>query len=89
MGPCPPLRALRPTNPRGQKKILQNGIRQFVVGTGGAPGGSEVQEAPGVQVVETGTSGVLKLDLSVGSYSWRFVHIGGQTFTDAGEGSCH
>jgi acid phosphatase type 7 len=77
-----------PLTPEG-KKDLQNGIRQFVVGTGGAPGGSEVQEAPGVQVVETGTSGVLKLDLSVGSYSWRFVHIEGQSFTDSGEGSCH
>jgi acid phosphatase type 7 len=68
---------------------LQNGIRQFVVGTGGAPGGSEVQQAPGVKVVETGTSGVLKLDLRVGSYSWRWVHIEGQTFTDSSEGSCH
>jgi len=77
-----------PLTPAG-KKDLQNGIRQFVVGTGGAPGGSEVQQAPGVKVVETGTSGVLKLDLSVGSYSWRFVHIEGQSFTDSGEGSCH
>jgi len=58
-----------------------------VVGTGGAPGGSEIyyDQAPGVQIVETGTSGVLKL----GSYSWEFVHIEGQTFTDSGEGSCH
>src|SRR5215218_6949674 len=77
-----------PLTPEG-KKDLQNGIRQLVVGTGGAQGGSEVQRAPGVQVVETGTSGVLKLDLSVGSYSWRFVPIAGQTFTDSGEGSCH
>jgi acid phosphatase type 7 len=73
----------------GGKTDLHNGIRQFVVGTGGAPGGSEVQQAPGVKVVETGTSGVLKLELSAGSYSWRFVHIEGQTFTDSGEGSCH
>ena len=58
-------------------------------GTGGAPGGSEVQQAPGVEVVETGISGVLKLTLSVGSYRWEFVHIEGQTFTDSGEGSCH
>jgi hypothetical protein len=41
-----------------------------------------------VQVVETGTSGVLKLDLSAGSYSWEFVPIAGQTFTDKGDGSC-
>jgi acid phosphatase type 7 len=73
----------------GGKTDLQNGIRQFVAGTGGAPGGSEVQQAPGVEVVETGTSGVLKLNLSAGSYSWEFVHIEGQTFTDSGSGSCH
>src|SRR5829696_6533881 len=72
----------------GGKKDLQNGIRQFVAGTGGAPGGSEVQQAPGVEVVETGTSGVLKLDLSAGSYSWEFVPIADQTFTDSGDGSC-
>ncbi|HWS80864.1 MAG TPA: metallophosphoesterase [Rubrobacter sp.] len=73
----------------GGKKDPQNGIRQFVAGTGGSLGGSEVQQAPGVEVVETGTSGVIKLDLSARSYSWRFVHIEGQTFTDSGEGSCH
>jgi hypothetical protein len=73
----------------GGKTDLQNGIRQFVAGTGGAPGGSEVQQAPGVEVVQTGTSGVLKLDLSADSYSWTFVPIAGQTFTDSGGGSCH
>jgi acid phosphatase type 7 len=73
----------------GGKIDLQNGIRQFVAGTGGAPGGSEVQEAPGEPVVKTGTSGVLKLNLSAGSYSWEFVPIAGQSFTDSGNGSCH
>src|SRR5688572_24644135 len=53
---------------------LQNGIRQFVAGTGGAPGGSEVypDQAPGVEKVQTGTSGVLKFDLRADSYSWWF-----------------
>jgi hypothetical protein len=73
----------------GGKVDPNNGIRQIVAGTGGAPGGSEVQQAPGVEVVETGISGVLKLTLSVGSYRWEFVPIEGQTFTDSGEGSCH
>jgi acid phosphatase type 7 len=74
----------------GGKIDLKNGIRQFVAGTGGAPGGSEIyyDQAPGVRVVETGTWGVLKLTLSAGSYSWEFVPIAGQTFTDSGEGSC-
>jgi hypothetical protein len=75
----------------GGKKDLQNGIRQFVVGTGGAQGGSEIyyDQAPGVEVVETGTSGVIKLDLSAGSYRWEFVPIEGQTFTDSGTDECH
>src|SRR5215211_1370442 len=73
----------------GGKVDPNNGIRQIVAGTGGAPGGSEVQQAPGVEVVETGTSGVLKLELSADSYSWEFVPIAGQTFTDSGSGSCH
>jgi hypothetical protein len=73
----------------GGKVDPNNGIRQIVAGTGGAPGGNEVQQAPGVEVVKTGTSGVLKLDLSAGFYSWEFVPIAGQTFTDSGEGSCH
>jgi hypothetical protein len=75
----------------GGKTDLQNGIRQFVAGTGGAPEGSEIyyDQAPGVEVVETGTSGVIKLDLSAGSYRWEFVPIEGQTFTDSGTDECH
>jgi acid phosphatase type 7 len=75
----------------GGKTDLETGIRQFVAGTGGAPGGGEIykDQAPGVQVVETGTSGVLKLDLRASSYSWEFVPIAGQSFTDSGTGSCH
>ena len=66
-------------------------VHQFVVGTGGAPGGSEIyyDQAPGVEKVETCTSGVLRLDLSAGSYSWTYDHIEGQSFTDSGTGSCH
>jgi hypothetical protein len=79
-----------PLTPAG-KIDLRKGIRQLVAGTGGAPGGSEIylDQAPGVQVVETGTNGVLKLELSADSYSWEFVPIAGQTFTDSGSGSCH
>jgi hypothetical protein len=75
----------------GGKTDLQNGIRQFVAGTGGAPEGSEIyyDQAPGEEVVETGTSGVIKLDLSAGSYRWEFVPIEGQTFTDSGTDECH
>jgi acid phosphatase type 7 len=79
-----------PLTPAGTTD-LHKGIRQFVAGTGGAPEGSEIyyDQAPGVKVVETATSGVLKLDLSAGSYRWTFVPIEGQTFSDSGTDECH
>jgi hypothetical protein len=69
----------------------QNGIRQFVVGTGGNSGGGEIyrNQAPGLRVVKLGTPGVLKLNLSAGSYTWKFVHIAGKSFTDSGTDECH
>jgi PKD repeat protein len=32
---------------------------------------------------------VLKLTLNPGSYTWQFVPVAGQTFADAGSGTCH
>ena len=65
------------------------GIREFVVGTGGAQhyGITGVHKLS--QVHNTKTFGVLAVQLSAGSYSWRFRHIRGSTFTDAGTDSCH
>src|ERR671911_89747 len=83
-----------PRNPDGQLDST-NGIRQFVVGTGGEPGGSEIDtsQVPTFQepldIVQIGTFGVLKLALGADSYSWTFVPIAGQTFTDSGSGQCH
>jgi hypothetical protein len=83
-----------PRNPDGQLDPT-NGIRQFVVGTGGEPGGSEIDttQVPNFQEpldkVQVDTFGVIKLDLSADSYNWTFVPIAGQTFTDSGSGRCH
>jgi hypothetical protein len=83
-----------PRNPDGQLDATY-GIRQFVVGTGGEPGGSEINydQVPNYQepldIVNTDTFGVIKLDLDAGSYGWTFVPIAGQTFTDSGSGQCH
>jgi hypothetical protein len=68
-----------------------NGIRQFIVGTGGNSGGGEINrdQAPGLRVVNLVTPGVLKLDLSAGSYKWKLVHIAGKTFSDSGTDTCH
>jgi acid phosphatase type 7 len=58
-----------------------NGIRPLVVGTGGEPGGSEIhteQVPPGVlEKVVIDEFGVIKLDLSAGSYTWTFSAVDG------------
>jgi alkaline phosphatase len=78
-----------PMTPSGAPSA--NGIRQFVVGTGGADGGSEIyrSQAPNLQRVKVGTPGVIRLSLRADSYAWKFVPIAGKTFTDSGTGRCH
>lgn len=65
------------------------GIRQFVVGTGGRSNYSFVGAEPNSEVRRTGTAGVLKLTLRNSTYSWQFIPVAGQTFTDTGDGTCH
>jgi acid phosphatase type 7 len=65
------------------------GIREIVVGTGGTKLRPFATIRPNSQVRNANTWGVLKLTLSANSYSWEFVHIAGQTFTDSGTTSCH
>ena len=78
-----------PMTPGGKRSA--DGIRQFVVGTGGADGGTEIHEnqTPNLQVVEVGTPGVLRLSLRADSYAWKFVPIAGKNFTDSGTDRCH
>jgi hypothetical protein len=78
----------RPITPGGTPS--PNGIRQFIVGTGGEPGGVQYgPDDPNMQVKKTDTPGVLKLKLRAGSYSWKFIPIAGRTFTDSGSDRCH
>jgi len=65
------------------------GIREFVVGTGGASDYTFNTALPNSEVRHTGTFGVLKLTLHATSYDWQFVPIAGGSFTDSGTGSCH
>jgi 3',5'-cyclic AMP phosphodiesterase CpdA len=69
------------------------GIREFVVGTGGAGTGSYTFGSP-VANSEVRHSagnfwGVLKLALRDGGYDWTFVPAQGTTFTDSGSGTCN
>ena len=64
------------------------GIREFVVGTGGAWLYGFAKTKPNSEVRYQGY-GVLKLTLSATSYTWEFVPVAGSSFTDSGTGSCH
>jgi Calcineurin-like phosphoesterase/PASTA domain len=66
-----------------------HGIRQFTVGTGGRDPYGFVTTRPNSVVRHTGTRGVLKLVLRMGTYDWEFLSEAGKTFTDSGSGSCH
>jgi hypothetical protein len=66
-----------------------NGIREFVVGTGGAGLYAFSTPQPNSEVRNATTHGVLKLTLHQGSYDWQFAPIAGQTFTDSGSANCH
>jgi len=86
-----------PMRPNGTRDLAY-GIREFVVGTGGAAPSnpmrvpraansvidSEKPNSPGNTAY-----GVLKLDLYAGGYTWRFLPVEGETFTDSGSGTCH
>jgi acid phosphatase type 7 len=65
-----------------------NGIREFVVGTGGFTTGIDTPTAANVEK-QGNTRGVLKLTLTPGGYTWQYVPIAGKTFTDTGSGTCH
>jgi acid phosphatase type 7 len=78
-----------PQNPAGAADPV-NGIRQFIVGTGGRSlHGLSSRPDPQVEVRQSTTFGILELTLHAGSYSWRFVPEAGRTFTDSGTNSCH
>jgi acid phosphatase type 7 len=66
------------------------GIRQFVVGTGGRNLYPVLGRADGSEVVDTRTFGVLALTLRPDRYDWRFVPIPGSRsgFTDEGSAPC-
>jgi hypothetical protein len=65
------------------------GIRQFVVGTGGAFLTGLGSAHPNSQVRNRDTFGILTLTLRSTGYDWKFVPEAGKTFTDSGSTACH
>jgi len=73
-------------NPSGRAD--PNGIREFVVGTGGESHYTSGAPIANSQVQNDNTFGVLKLTLHAGSYEWKFVPVAGKTFSDSGSTTC-
>jgi len=63
----------------------RDGLRQFVVGTGGAGFYPLRPACPNRLAAQDDRAGVLKLRLRPGSYSWKFIAVGGQVL-DQGRG---
>lgn len=77
-----------PQTPAGQVDMAR-GIREFVVGTGGAGFYAFENPAPNSEVRNNQTRGVLELTLYADRYDWKFVPVAGSSFTDSGSASCH
>jgi hypothetical protein len=78
----------KPQTPDGSAGT-DHGIREFVVGTGGASHGGIGRPAANSEIVDNDTFGLLRLDLGPVSYDWRFVPEPGKRFTDGGRGTCN
>ena len=76
-----------PQTPSGEPDP-ERGIRQFVVGTGGAP--LYPLGRPIANLETQGAAyGVLELTLRRDDYDWRFVPVEPRGFSDSGSGRCH
>jgi len=77
-----------PQTPSGALDTIR-GIREFVVGSGGANHTSFSTIAANSEVLDNTTFGILKLTLHPTSYDWQFIPEAGEVFTDAGTTNCH
>jgi hypothetical protein len=73
-----------PTAARRPKR----GIREFIVGTGGANHTSIASVAPNSQIRDDTAYGILALTLHPSSYDWAFVPTASSDFSDSGTKAC-
>jgi acid phosphatase type 7 len=66
----------------------QFGLRQFIVGTGGAPLTQPVRRVPNSEATVL-AFGLLRLTLDTQSYRWDFLSVDGGAVVDSGTGTCH
>lgn len=67
----------------------KNGIRSFVVGTGGAKLSPIFLVKDGSEVRQNDHHGVLKLALTSNAFSWEFIAAESKQILDKGEATCH
>jgi hypothetical protein len=77
-----------PMTPLGEAD-RKAGVREFIVGTGGAEHYPIRDVQPHSQRRNGDTFGLLELTLHPDAYDWRFVPMKGATFTDSGTAPCH
>ena len=77
-----------PQSPTGQRDAAR-GIREFVVGTGGANLTRLERAARNSEVWTSDYHGVLELTLRRGLYDWRFIAAETSEVIDRGTGRCH
>ena len=73
--------------PSGKRSTA--GMREFVVGTGGARLHTFATVKANSEVRNNTTFGVLQLTLGPAWYRWQFLPVAGKTFTDSGFTPCH
>jgi hypothetical protein len=78
-----------PQDPLGNLDTAR-GIREFIVGSGGAEFTGIGANHKNVQVYQNNTFGFLSLTLHAAGYDWKFNPTGGSgSFSDSGTGTCH
>jgi hypothetical protein len=73
-------------NENGQ--LDSTGFRTFVAATGGDGQFALGPPVTGSEARQTGTYGLLRLDLATNGYSWKFLPVAGSTWTDSGTDHC-
>jgi acid phosphatase type 7 len=81
----------KPQDPTGAPNATE-GIREFIVSTGGESHGTPPATTPSSatsEVTDYTSFGALKLNLTATGYDWQFIPEVGGSFTDSGSGPCH
>ena len=65
-----------------------DGVRSFVVGTGGRSHNPLLRPLARSVALNTRTFGVLRLTLRPDGYDWRFLPVAGSSYSDAGSARC-